>query len=61
MTGPTVAIVAVLVVVLGSLELRRRGNEAQSMQGFRDQAKAESIEFTARDKQTTVESADPTA
>jgi type III secretory pathway component EscV len=45
-------IVAVLVVVLGTLEMRRRSGEARSMQGYRDEAKAESIEFTARDKQT---------
>ena len=51
-------IVAVLVVVLGALEMRRRSGEARSMQGLRDEAKSESIEFTARDKQTTVESAD---
>ena len=49
-------IVALLVVVLGVLELRRRGAEARSMQSFRDEAKAEPIEFTERDKQTTVES-----
>jgi uncharacterized membrane protein len=45
-------IVLVLVVVLGTLEMRRRSAEAQSMQGFRDEAKAEPIEFTDRDKQT---------
>ena len=53
-------IVVILIVVLGMLEMRRRSGEARSMQGFRDEAKAESIEFTERDKQTTVESADPT-
>ena len=51
-------IVAVVVVVLGVLEMRRRSGETKSMQGFRDEAKAESIEFTERDKQTTVPSAD---
>ena len=54
-------IVLVIVVVLGALEMRRRSGEARSMESFRDEAKAESIEFTARDKQTTVESADPSA
>lgn len=49
-------IVAILIVVLGVGEMRRRSGEARSMQGFRDQAKAEPIEFTERDKQTTVES-----
>lgn len=45
-------IVAVVIVVLGVLELRRRRGEAQSMQGFRDEAKADPVEFTDRDKQT---------
>ena len=49
-------IVAILLIVLGVLELRRRSAETQSMQGFRDQAKAEPVEFTERDKRTTVES-----
>jgi hypothetical protein len=49
-------IVAIAIVVLGVAELRRRSGEARSMQGFRDEAKAEPVEFTARDKQTTVES-----
>jgi acid phosphatase family membrane protein YuiD len=48
-------IVLILVVVLGALEMRRRSGETRSMQSFRDEAKAEQIEFTARDKQTTVE------
>ena len=54
-------IVAILLVVLGTMEMRRRSGEARSMQSFRDDAKAESIEFTERDKQTTVESAEPTS
>ena len=48
-------IVAILIVVLGALELRRRSAESRSMQGFRDEAKAEPIEFTERDRQTLVE------
>ena len=48
-------IVAILIVVLGRLELRRRNAEAQSMQSFRDEAKAEPVEFTERDKRTLVE------
>lgn len=56
-----IPIVAILVVVLGTLEMRRRRDEARSMSSFRDEAKADPIEFTDRDKQTTVESADPTA
>jgi hypothetical protein len=45
-------IVAILIVVLGVLELRRRSAESRSMQGFRDEAKSDSIEFTERDKRT---------
>jgi type III secretory pathway component EscV len=48
-------IVAILIVVLGLLELRRRNTEAQSMQSFRDEAKAEQVEFTERDKRTLVD------
>jgi hypothetical protein len=48
-------IVAVLVVFLGTVEMRRRSAESRSMQGFREQADAEPVEFTARDKQTLVD------
>ena len=45
-------IVAILIVVLGLAEMRRRSAEARSMQGFRAEADSEPIEFTSRDKQT---------
>jgi uncharacterized membrane protein len=45
-------IVVVLVVALGTLEMRRRSGDARSMEGFRDEAKADSVEFTARDRET---------
>ena len=45
-------IVAILVVVLGLAELRRRSTEAHSMDGFRSEADSEPIEFTARDRET---------
>ena len=45
-------IVAVLVVILGLGEMRRRSAEARSMSGFREEADSEPVEFTARDKQT---------
>ena len=48
-------IVEILIVVLGLVELRRRNTEAQSMSSFRDEAKAEPVEFTERDRQTLVE------
>ena len=48
-------IVAILIVVLAAGEFRRRSADARSMQGFRDEAEAEQIEFTARDKQTLVD------
>ena len=48
-------IVAILVVVLGLGEMRRRSAETRSMQGFRSEADSEPIEFTARDKQTLVD------
>jgi len=48
-------IVAILIVVLGVAELRRRSADARSMEDFRNEADAEPIEFTARDKQTLVD------
>ena len=48
-------IVAILVLVLGVGEMRRRSAETRSMQGFRDEADSEPIEFTERDKRTLVE------
>jgi hypothetical protein len=45
-------VVAIVIVLLGLLEMRRRSGEARSMQGFRDEAKADPVEFTERDKQT---------
>ena len=48
-------IVAILVLVLGLGEMRRRKGEAQSMEGLREQADSEPIEFTDRDKQTLVD------
>ena len=45
-------IVALLVAILGGLEFRRRQHERRSLGEFRDEAKAEQIEFTARDRQT---------
>ena len=52
--GPLFAI-PVLVIgfgVIGVIELRRRQREAQSMDAHRDEAKAEKVEFTARDQET---------
>lgn len=45
-------IAAILIVVLGVLELRRRSGEARSTESMREEAKADSIEFTERDKRT---------
>ena len=48
-------IAAVLILVIGAGSFRRRSAEARSMQGFREEADSEPIEFTARDKQTLVD------
>jgi type III secretory pathway component EscV len=48
-------IAAVLILVIGVGSLRRRSAEARSMQGFREEADSEPIEFTARDRQTLVD------
>ena len=48
-------VVAILIVVLGAAEFRRRSADARSMQGFRSEADSEPIEFTARDRETLVD------
>jgi hypothetical protein len=48
-------IAAILIVVLGAAELRRRATESRSMESFRDEASSEPVEFTARDKETLAE------
>jgi hypothetical protein len=40
------------VVVIGMLDLRRRRRHVDEISDFRDQAKAEEVEFTDRDQQT---------
>jgi Na+/H+ antiporter NhaD/arsenite permease-like protein len=47
-----VPIVLVALAILGLLELRARAKRARSMEEFRDEAAAEKVEFTARDKET---------
>jgi type III secretory pathway component EscV len=45
-------IAAILIVVLGAAEMRRRAAHSRSMEEFREEADSDPIEFTARDKQT---------
>ena len=45
-------VAAIGIVVLVLLDLRRRRTQAHSMQEFRDEAKAEKVDFTERDKET---------
>lgn len=45
-------ILAVVGVPIWLVLIRRRQQEAQSMQGFRRQAESEPVDFTDRDKQT---------
>jgi hypothetical protein len=45
-------IVAILIVVLGTAEMRRRSADRRSMEGLRKEADSDPVEFTARDKQT---------
>ena len=47
-------IAAVLLVILGLGQLRRRSEDARSMQGLREKAEPE-VEFTARDRETLVD------
>jgi len=45
-------IVAVLVLVLGLSEMKRRSAHSRSMQEFRERGETEPVDFTARDKRT---------
>lgn len=47
-------IVLLVLLVIGAGQLNRRKHEAGSMEEFREQAATEKVEFTERDKQTTV-------
>jgi UDP-N-acetylmuramyl pentapeptide phosphotransferase/UDP-N-acetylglucosamine-1-phosphate transferase len=49
-----VPIAIVGVALIGVLDMRRRRRQANEMHHFREQAKAESVEFTPRDKETLV-------
>jgi hypothetical protein len=42
------------VVAIGAADMSRRRKQTQQMHDFREQAKAESIEFTDRDQETLV-------
>jgi hypothetical protein len=48
-------IAAILIVVLGVAELRRRAADNRSMESLREDADSDPVEFTARDKQTLAE------
>lgn len=52
--GPLFAVPILLIgfAVIGFVEMRRRSQQAHSMREFRDEAKAEKVDFTARDEQT---------
>ena len=49
-----VAVPLAVLIVLGAglLDLRRRRNQAEGMEQYRQQAASEKIDFTARDRQT---------
>ena len=48
-----VAVPLAILIVLGAglLDLRRRRNQAEGMEKYRQQADSEKIDFTARDRQ----------
>jgi uncharacterized membrane protein len=49
-----VPIVIAGAAVLGVVDFRRRRQQIRQMHDFREEAKAQSVEFTARDKETLV-------
>jgi UDP-N-acetylmuramyl pentapeptide phosphotransferase/UDP-N-acetylglucosamine-1-phosphate transferase len=48
----TVPLVLIGIAVVGFLDYRRRHEQVKDVEEFREQAPAESVEFTARDKET---------
>jgi hypothetical protein len=54
--APVIGIPIVILgaAALGIADMRRRRQQIKQMHDFRDNAKAESVEFTARDKETLV-------
>jgi hypothetical protein len=49
-----IPIVIVVLLVIGLGQFNRRRHEVGSMEHFREQAATEKVEFTERDRQTTV-------
>jgi hypothetical protein len=49
-----IPIVVVGVAALGFIDFTRRRRKVQQVHNFREQAKSEKVEFTARDKETLV-------
>jgi hypothetical protein len=47
-----IPVAAVALAVIGAAEFRRRTTAAREMREFRDQAQAEKVDFTARDRET---------
>jgi len=45
-------VAAVAIVAVGLIDLRRRRKQVEDVREFRDQAKAEKVDFTERDKET---------
>jgi hypothetical protein len=49
-----VPVVILGVAIIGAVDFQRRRKQARDMHDFREQAKAESVEFTERDEETLV-------
>ena len=49
-----VPIAIVGILAFGITDMRRRREQAEQMHRFREEAKADSVEFTERDKETLV-------
>ena len=49
-----VPIAIIGIVAIGASDIRRRRTQARQMGQFREEAKAENVEFTERDKETLV-------
>lgn len=55
--SPVLAIPMLVIglLVIGLLDMRRRRRHTEEIKDFRDQAKAEEVEFSDRDRETLVE------
>ena len=48
----TIPLALIVIAIVGVVDLRRRKEQVKSVEEFREQAPAEKVDFTERDKET---------